>query len=310
VYERIVIRRHYALDLDTPARDGARLRSTARERTVYLVEVEDERELAGWLARHYAKVFAYTCILTDLLRRSSAKNLSSEGGNGLRKERSASMGTDRVDVSVDDLFGTLYWPPMPAMLVSSRDPDGSPHVAPFSLVYFASYTNVESVAPTDKIIILGIGGYATPETRKSKRTYRNIADSGEFVINVPPTHIVRQANRTGFWEEDKFAASGLTPIASAKVKTPSVAECMASFECEVIKVDHLESQADLFWGKVVAVRVDRELYEAPADQKIAMMKPLYHYGYSHDNGTWFSLGEKLLEEVESEAPKSSPGPRS
>jgi len=220
------------------------------------------------------------------------------------------MGTDRVDVSVDDLFGTLYWPPLPAMLVSSLEPDGNSHVAPYSLVYFASYTNVESVAPTDKIIILGIGGYASPETRTSKRTYRNIVDSGEFVINVPPAHIVRQANQTGFPEKDKFAASGLTPIASAKVKTPSVAECTASFECEVIKIEHLEYEADLFWGKVVAVRVDRELFEAPADQKMGIMQPLYHYAYSHDNGTWYSLGEKLLEEVESEAPKSSPGPRS
>jgi hypothetical protein len=28
-----------------------------RERTVYLVEVEDEAELAGWLARHHVELF-------------------------------------------------------------------------------------------------------------------------------------------------------------------------------------------------------------------------------------------------------------
>jgi flavin reductase (DIM6/NTAB) family NADH-FMN oxidoreductase RutF len=210
------------------------------------------------------------------------------------------MSSNRVEVPVEDLFGTLYWPPLPAMLVSSLDPTGEPHVAPYSLVYFASYANVESVAPTDKVIILGIGGYATPEERKSKRTYHNIVDSGEFVINVPPANIVRQANRTGFPEDDKFAASGLTPIASANVKTPGVAECMVSFECKVFKVDYLDFGNDLFWGKVVAVRVDRQFYEAPIEQKLSVMRPLYHYAYSHDNGTWYSLGEKLLEEVEPE----------
>jgi flavin reductase (DIM6/NTAB) family NADH-FMN oxidoreductase RutF len=208
------------------------------------------------------------------------------------------MSTDKVDLPVDDLFGLLYWPALPATLVTSLDPDGQPHVAPFSLVFFPSYTNVESIAPSDKIVILGIGEYESLEATKTKRTYRNIVDGGEFVVNIPSADIVRQANRTVFPTKDKFAASGLTPLPSLKVKPPAIAECKASFECEVFRVDDLRLMAELIWGKVVAARVDRELHETPTERKMALMNPIYHYAYSHDNGTWYGLGDRLLEEVE------------
>ena len=151
---------------------------------------------------------------------------------------------------------------------------------------------------TPKIISLVIGDYDTFAGAKESRTYRNITTTGEFVVNVPTAKIVEGVNITVFPAEDKFAASGLTPEPSAKIAAPAVAECPANYECELLRVEEHRWLGEIIHGKVVAVRVDTGLHNTPAKQRIAPLAPVFHYAYDHYNGTYYSLGDVLLEEID------------
>ena len=206
--------------------------------------------------------------------------------------------TDKTELSVKDLFGLEYWPALPAFLISTADEAGKPHVAPYSLVFFPSYTNVAEDDDTPKIISLVIGDYDTYAGAKESRTYRNITSTGEFVVNVPTAKIVECVNTTVFPAEDKFAASGLSPEPSAKITAPAVAECPANYECELLRVEEHRWLGEILYGRIVAVRVDSSLRDLPAKDRMAPLAPVYHYAYDHYNGTYYGLGDILLEEID------------
>jgi flavin reductase (DIM6/NTAB) family NADH-FMN oxidoreductase RutF len=84
-----------------------------------------------------------------------------------------------------------------------------------------------------------------------------IRRSRQCVINVPTFDmaetIVAIGNRHGP-RPDKFEAFGLTPVAASKVKAPLIAECYASFECELIDTS-LINRYSLFIFEVVKAHV-------------------------------------------------------
>ena len=64
--------------------------------------------------------------------------------------------------------------------------------------------------------------------RPSRYSYELIKQSGEFVINLTPASLVRQADWCGVKsgrEVDKFEACKLTPLAANQVSAPLIAEC-------------------------------------------------------------------------------------
>lgn len=206
--------------------------------------------------------------------------------------------TDKTELSTKDLFGLEYWPALPAFLISTADKAGKPHVAPYSLVFFPSYTNVAEDEDTPKVISLVIGDYDTFAGARESRTYRNITTTGEFVVNVPTAKIVASVNTTVFPADDKFAASGLTPEPSVKIAAPAVAECPANYECELLRVEEHRWLGEVIHGKIVAVRVDTALHNTPAKDRMAPLAPVLHYAYDHYNGTYYGLGDVLLEEID------------
>ena len=206
--------------------------------------------------------------------------------------------TDKTELSTKDLFGLEYWPALPAFLISTADKAGKPHVAPYSLVFFPSYTNVAEDEDTPKVISLVIGDYDTFAGARESRTYRNITTTGEFVVNVPTAKIVEGVNTTVFPADDKFAASGLTPDPSVKIAAPAVAECPANYECELLRVEEHRWLGEVIHGKVVALRVDTALHNTPAKDRMAPLAPVLHYAYDHYNGTYYGLGNVLLEEID------------
>ncbi|MEU0249944.1 flavin reductase family protein [Streptomyces sp. NPDC006235] len=118
-------------------------------------------------------------------------------------------------------FGT------PVVLLTTENADGTCNLAPIS-----------SAWALGQHIVLGIGS--------ESRTVRNLAERPELVINVASPelweHVERLAPLTGAdpvpetkralyrYERDKFAASGLTPVAADLVTPPRVAECALQLE--------------------------------------------------------------------------------
>jgi flavin reductase (DIM6/NTAB) family NADH-FMN oxidoreductase RutF len=92
-------------------------------------------------------------------------------------------------------------------------------------------------------------------------SHQLIEKTGEFVVNSPSIALetemhycgVNSARRVNKWEE-----TGLTPIASLKVKTPRIKECFGHLECKVIE-SHVLGDHTLFVGEVVATTADENV---------------------------------------------------
>ena len=146
--------------------------------------------------------------------------------------------------------------PRPIAFVSTIGRGGSHNLAPFS--YFTALTNQPP--------LLGVS--INSRRGNTKDTLRNIQESGDFVINVVNEALLDRAVETsGEWpaEVDEFALTGLTPIASERVKSPRVAESPVNLECRLYRVIELGATHFVI-GEIVRAHVrDDVLTEGRVD---------------------------------------------
>jgi flavin reductase (DIM6/NTAB) family NADH-FMN oxidoreductase RutF len=138
---------------------------------------------------------------------------------------------------------------------------------------------------------------------RSHLSNKQIKETGEFVINVPPEELIYQVDVCGCVtgrKADKFALTGLTIIPSRVVKVPSIKECPVNIECKVKHVLNMGID-DLFIGEVVSNVADEEilLKGAEGEDHIAFSKPALD-GYKwrpyinlHGTGHYWNLKERL-----------------
>lgn len=126
--------------------------------------------------------------------------------------------------------------------------------------------------------------------RPERFSYDIIKKSGEFVINLPSSHIIRSIDFCGCRsgrELDKFAACSLTRERATKVNCPTVAESPVSLECRVTDIIELGSH-HMFMADILAVNVD----ERYIDEKGRLhMEKCSLAAYAH--GQYFALGKKI-----------------
>ena len=166
--------------------------------------------------------------------------------------------------------------PSPAALISSIDEEGRPNLITLGEVF-----NISILKP----VIVGIA------IRPATYSHGLISSTRQYVVNLPSPAIVRQVDAVGMVSgrscPDKFAAFGLTPIPSLKVRPPCVEECPVNIECEVI--DRITvGDHDLFLGSVVAVRADSSLLDARGGIANERLESLVYV-----TGDYFSLGPRL-----------------
>lgn len=131
--------------------------------------------------------------------------------------------------------------PLPTVMVSCGDPDKS---------------NILTIAWT------GIINTNPPMTyvsvQRSRYSHDIIEQSGEFVINLTTTDLVKAMDFCGVRsgrDVDKFEHLGLTKEAGDIVKAPMIAESPVNLECKVIEVKSFPSH-DMFMAEIVAVHID------------------------------------------------------
>jgi flavin reductase (DIM6/NTAB) family NADH-FMN oxidoreductase RutF len=165
--------------------------------------------------------------------------------------------------------------PIPAVLVSCGNAEGSKP----NLITIAWAGSVCSDPPMLSISV-----------RPKRYSYDILQATREFVVNVPS---VRQARATDWCgmvsgrRQDKFAATGLTPAPSLKVRCPIVLECPLNIECRVRKALNLGSHT-LFLAEVVAVQVHAGLVDAKGRLRVEDAGLL---AFAH--GEYFALGRSL-----------------
>ncbi|MBR2454087.1 MAG: flavin reductase family protein [Clostridia bacterium] len=171
------------------------------------------------------------------------------------------------------LKGSAMLGPLPPVMVSARlgDKDN---------IFTAAWTGMINTRPPKTYVSI----------RPERHSYEMIKQSGEFVINLTPEGLVREADFCGTYtgaKIDKFEACSLTREEATEVNAPMIAECPVSIECKVFDIVPLGSH-DMFLADIVAVNVSEELFDK--DGKIRMDKARL---VSYVHGTYYGLGEKL-----------------
>lgn len=137
--------------------------------------------------------------------------------------------------------------PVPVTLLSCVGADGSANIMT------VSWTSVACAVPAMVSVAI----------RTDRQSYSLIRETGEFVLNIPPTSLVRAVDFCGIASGetvDKFSRTNLTPIPALKVRPPRIEECPINLECVVRQCLPLGSH-DLFLAEVVAVHADAGVVE-------------------------------------------------
>lgn len=126
--------------------------------------------------------------------------------------------------------------------------------------------------------------------RPSRFSYGLIAESGEFVINLTTSSLVRAADSCGVFtgrKVDKFKKLHLTPEPASQVRCPALAESPMSLECRVTDRIPLGTH-EMFLADIVAVDVDEKLLDRDGKLHLERADLL---AYAH--GDYFTLGKRL-----------------
>lgn len=140
--------------------------------------------------------------------------------------------------------------PRPIAWISSQGRAGVVNLAPFS------FFNAVGSEPPFVAVGIGAGPDGAP-----KDTARNLAETGEFVVNLVTEDLLGPMNLTAAdfpATESEVAAAGLTVVPSLQVAAPRIAEAQASLECRVHSTQALGSYT-LVIGQVVMFHVEDAL---------------------------------------------------
>lgn len=111
-------------------------------------------------------------------------------------------------------------------------------------------------------------------------THQLIEESREFVINIPPQHLLPETHGCGTIsgrDTDKFEQYGLTPVPATMVKAPLIQECIAHLECTVYTFFTVGDHT-LFVGEILSASVDENLFEEFLQIDNSGAKTIHHLG--------------------------------
>lgn len=170
--------------------------------------------------------------------------------------------------------GTLI-SPLPAVMVSCGD-------IRKANVLTCAWTGVINTKPP--IVYISV--------RPSRHSHAIIKETGEFVINLTTSKLVRETDFVGVRsgkDTDKIKQCSLTLEESSVVKAPVIAESPLSLECKVREIKSYGTH-DMFIADVVAISADERYIDSKGKINLQQAGLL---AYSH--GEYFSIGRKLGE---------------
>ena len=161
--------------------------------------------------------------------------------------------------------------PRPIAWVSSLSAGGVPNLAPFS-----QFTNV-SYDPPHVLFC----------PRADTDTARNVAETGEFVVNMA-TYEMRQAvNATSAVvpsHVDEAALAGLEMVPSRLVKPQRVAASPTQLECKLYSIMHVPQRLPdhlcaIVIGRVIGVHIADHALTPEGRIDVSKVRPLARLGY-------------------------------
>ena len=164
--------------------------------------------------------------------------------------------------------------PRPLVFISTVGEDGVFNAAPFG------FACPVCVKPPTICVSFGL------RKGQKKDTLRNIESVGDFVVNVVDETLVKAAHQASANYPsgvDEIKEVGLTAVASAKVRSPRIAESPANLECRLVNSLELgegPNSKTVVFGEVVMLHVRDDVMvdgkvEIPRLKLIGLLSGVY-----------------------------------
>jgi len=158
----------------------------------------------------------------------------------------------------------------PTVIITTVGKDGSTNAAPFSRFSIVDYNPPRTLF----------------STRMKRDTYKNILETGEFVLNYPSIHLLKQIWITSKhfpYGVSELGKANLTAVSSEKVKPPRIQECIAHVECNVLWTKPIGSSC-LVLGDIVSISADRRMEQLDVKHKVIKLDPALYFTFREDAG--------------------------
>lgn len=163
--------------------------------------------------------------------------------------------------------------PLPVFVIGTYDNSGKPNAM------VAAWGGICSSDPPSIAIAV----------RPTRYTYRNLMEKREFTISIPSEDYLRETDYFGIAsgeDNDKFAATGLTPVRSTLVDAPFVREFPVVLECRVINRVDIRAHIQ-FIGEILDVKVDESVIGPDGKPDLSKIRPL---GFDMARSEYFAMG--------------------
>ena len=174
--------------------------------------------------------------------------------------------------------------PTPVLIVGTYDKDGKPNVMT------AAWGGICCSVPPCLAVSL----------RKATHSYGSIVHRKAFTVSLPSERYVKEADYFGLVsgrDEDKFAATGLTPVRSDLVDAPYIAEFPLVLECRLAHTIELGLHTQ-FVGEILDVKADEDVLDAAGLPDLEKLRPMLYatevrsyHGFGRFLGKAFSIGK-------------------
>jgi flavin reductase (DIM6/NTAB) family NADH-FMN oxidoreductase RutF len=168
--------------------------------------------------------------------------------------------------------------PTPVLIVGTYDAEGKPNAMT------AAWGGICCSSPPCVAVSL----------RKATYSYGNIVGQGAFTVCIPSETYAREADYFGMVsgkKKDKFAETGLTPVRSALVNAPYIAEFPFALECKLIRQIELGLHTQ-FVGEILDIKADESVLDAKGMLDIEKVKPFF---YAPEANAYYGTGKLLGE---------------
>lgn len=165
--------------------------------------------------------------------------------------------------------------PQPTTIITTIDTHGSANLMT------ASWAGIVSKTPPTMAVSLN----------KGRKTYENICQTREFVVNMVPASLAIEADYCGIRSgrnEDKLAGAGLALEAAELVKVPLLAESPLNVECRFAQEVELGDYR-LVVGEILQIHAVETAFEETGDIDVRRFDPLVYLGGIRE---YWDLGQR------------------
>ncbi len=131
--------------------------------------------------------------------------------------------------------------------------------------------NNYNVAPHTEFIKLYDDTHFIIAVEDKHDTYKNIIETKEFVIGLPPITIAKAISISAKPFEkgtSEFEKAKLTPTKSDKSKAPLIKECLINYECELEKELGKVGTEAMIVGKIIKIHYDPKMITTETETRL------------------------------------------